>query len=98
MKATIEPLFLDGSVVKNPPANAGDADLIPGLGRYLEEGNGNPLQYSHLGNLMDRGAWWATVHGIVRVRHELATKQDQQESFLFHFWYHSPTKFEINYL
>ena len=64
MKSTIEPLFLGGSVVKNPPANAGDADLIPGLGRSLEEGNGNPLQYSHLGNLMDRGAWQATVHGL----------------------------------
>ena len=70
-------------MVKNPPDNAGDADLIPGLGRSLEEGNGNPLQYSHLGNLMDRGAWWATVHGIVRVRHELATKQDQQEKFFY---------------
>ena len=38
------------------------------------EGNGNPLQYSCLENLMDRGAWWATVHGITRVRHDLETK------------------------
>ena len=47
--------FLDESVVKNPPGNAGDAGLIPGLGRSPAEGNGNPLQYSSLGNSMDRG-------------------------------------------
>ena len=58
------PCFLDGSVVKNLPANAGDAGLIPGLGRSPGGGNGNLLQYSCLGNLMDRGAWWATVHGV----------------------------------
>ena len=51
-------------MVKSPPAIAGDAGLIPGLGRFPGEGNGNPLQYSCLGNLMDRGAWWATVHGV----------------------------------
>ena len=58
--------FPGGSVVKNPPANAGDAEdagLIPGLGRSLREGNGNPLQYSCLGNPTDRGASQATVHG-----------------------------------
>ena len=58
--------FPGGSVVKNPPDNAGDADLIPGSGRSPGEGNGNPLQYSCLGNPMDRGAWWATVHGIAK--------------------------------
>ena len=46
-----------GSVVKNPPTNAGDIDLIPGLGRSPREGNGNPLQYSCLENPMDRGTW-----------------------------------------
>ena len=46
--------FPDGSVVKNLPVNAGDAGLIPGLGRSPGEGNGNPLQYSCLGNPMDR--------------------------------------------
>ena len=46
---------------------------IPGLGGSPGEGNGNPIQYSCLGNPMDRGAWWATVHGV-RVRHDLATK------------------------
>ena len=48
-------------MVKNLPANAGDAGLIPGLGRYSGEGNGNPLQYSFLENPMDRGAWQVTV-------------------------------------
>ena len=55
--------FPGGSVVRNPPANGGHADSNPGSGRFLEEGNGNPLQYSCLGNPMDRRAWRATVHG-----------------------------------
>ena len=50
------------SVAKNLPANAGDAGSIPGLGRSPREGNGNPLQYSWLGNPMDRGAWQATAY------------------------------------
>ena len=58
-------------MVKNPPVNAGDVGLIPGLERYLGEGNGNPLQYSCLGNFMDRGTWWTTVHGVTRVGHDL---------------------------
>ena len=58
--------FPVGSVVKNPSANAGDADSIPGLGESPEEGNGNPLQYFCLGNPMDRGAWRATVLGIAK--------------------------------
>ena len=59
--------FPGGSVVKNPPADAvGDEDLIPGLGRSPGEGNGNPLLYSCLGNPMDRGVWWATVHGVTK--------------------------------
>ena len=53
-------------VVKNPPANAGDivAGSIPGLGRSPGGGHGNPLQYSYLENLMDRGVWRATVHRV----------------------------------
>ena len=51
-------------MVKNPSANAGDAGSNPGLGRSPEKGNGNPLQYSCLGNPMDRGTWQATVHGV----------------------------------
>ena len=54
------------SWVKNVPANAGDMGLIPGSGRSSGEGHGNPLQYSCLGNHMDRGAWWATVHGAAK--------------------------------
>ena len=46
--------------------NAGDLGLIPGLARSLGEGNGNPLQYSCLGNCMDRGAWWAPVNGVTK--------------------------------
>ena len=56
--------FPGGSVVKNLPANAGDLSLILGLGRSPGEGNGNPLQHSCLGNSVDRGTWWAIVHGV----------------------------------
>ena len=56
--------FPGGSVVKNMPANARDAGSIPGSGRSPGEGQGNPLQYSCPENPMDRGAWWATVHGV----------------------------------
>jgi len=56
--------FPGGSVVKNQPANSGDLRSIPGSGRFPGEGNGNPLQYSRLGNPMEREAWQATVHGV----------------------------------
>ena len=61
--------FPGGSVLENPPANAGDTGdegLIPGLERSPGEGNSNPLQYSCLGNPMDRGAWQTTVHGVTK--------------------------------
>ena len=48
--------------------------MIPGVGRSSGEGNGNPLQYSHLENPMNRGVWQAIVHGVARVRHDLVTK------------------------
>ena len=51
-------------MVKNLPTNARDAGSVPGSGRSPREGNGNALQYSCLGNPMDRGAWWATVYGV----------------------------------
>ena len=51
---------------KNPLASAGNVGLIPGSGRSLGEGNGNPLQYSCLGTPMDKGAWRATVHGVAK--------------------------------
>ena len=63
-------------VVKNPPASAADLrdlGLIPGLGRASGAGNGNPLQYSCVGNHMDRGAWWATVRGVTKSRTQLST-------------------------
>ena len=77
LKNTGLKLFLNGmpqsflalrgsSVVKNLPANAGDAGLIPESGRAPGEGNSNPLQYSCLRNLMDRGAWWAIVLGVAK--------------------------------
>ena len=56
--------FPGDSVVRNMPVSAGDAGSIPGTGRFPEEGNGNPLQYSYLENSMDRGAWQATVDGV----------------------------------
>ena len=62
------------SAGKESACNAGDLGSIPGLGRPPGEGSGNPLQYSCLENPMNRGAWWATVHGVARVRHDLASK------------------------
>ena len=58
--------FPGSSVVKNPPANAGNSGSIPGSGRSPEEGSGNLLQYTCLGNPMDRGTWWATVREIAK--------------------------------
>ena len=70
-------------MVKNPPANAGeagDAGSIPGSGRSPGEGNGNPLQYSCLENPMDRGAWWAIVQGGYK---ELDTTEHTHSTFIF---------------
>ena len=64
--------FRGGSVVKNLPANTRDQGLIPGSGRSPGEGNGNPLLYFCLGNHMDRGAWWATVHGVTKLQTRLS--------------------------
>ena len=58
--------FPGGTVVKNPSANVGDAGSIPGLGRSPGEGNDNSLQHSCLKNSMDRGDWWAVVHGTAK--------------------------------
>ena len=68
--------FPGGLEVKNPPANAGDIGdrgLIPGSGRSPREGNGNPFQYSCLGNPMNRGAWQASVHYVLK--HNFVLKQ-----------------------
>ena len=53
-------------MVKNLPTNTGDAGSIPGSGRSSGVGNGNTFRYSCLGNPMDRGAWWVTVHGVAK--------------------------------
>ena len=74
--------------VKNPPANAGDAEdvgSIRRLGRSIGGGNGNPLQYSCLKNPMNRGAWWATVYSI-------AKSQTRLSDFTFTFHYHALEK------
>ena len=67
--------FPGDPAIKNPLASAGDTGLIPGLGGSLGEGNGYPIPYSCLGNPMDRGAWWATVHGSQRVENDWVTDQ-----------------------
>ena len=62
-------------MVKNLPANAGDADSTPGSSPG--EGNSNPLQYCCLGNPMDRGAWWVIVHGVTKSRTQLSSKVEK---------------------
>ena len=68
-------VFPRGSVVKNPPVNAGDTgdtSLITGLGIFPGRENGSPLQDSSLENPMDRGAWWAIVHGVAKSQTQLS--------------------------
>ena len=60
-------------MVKNPPDNAGDMSSTPGLGRSPGIGDGNPLQDSCLKNPVDRGTWWATVHGVTESQTQLST-------------------------
>ena len=71
--------FPSGSVVKSLPAIVRDVGSVPGLARSPGEGNGNPLQCSCLGTPMDRGAWWATVHEVERVRHDLVTEHEPKD-------------------
>ena len=70
----LEELTSTSASLQNLPEMQETTGSISGLERSSGEGNGNPLQYSHLENPMDRGAWQATVHGITRVGHDLATK------------------------
>ena len=65
-------IFYYSSVSKESAWSAGDLGSIPGVGRSPGEGNGNPLQYPCLENLMDRGAWWAAVHGVAKSRARLS--------------------------
>ena len=62
--------FPGGSDGKESVCSAGDLDSVPGSGRSPEEGHGNLLQYSCLENSMDRGVWWAVVHGVTNSRHD----------------------------
>ena len=103
----ILPVVLGGSPVKNQPANARVASLTPGLRRSPGEGNGSPLQYFCLGNPMDRGAWWATVHGAT-VRYNCVTKQqpilspEYDNCFIlpnsYDFFFHCPVRYSICFL
>ena len=75
--------FPGDSEVKKPPANAGDSSWIPGLGRSPGKWSGNPLQYSCLENSMDRGVWQGySPWDLKRARHNLATKQQQQPTYI----------------
>ena len=69
--------FPDGSAVKNLSASAGDMGSIPGSGRSSGEGNGSPPQHSCLGNPMDRGTWWASVHRVAKSKTRLSEQQQQ---------------------
>ena len=74
-------VFPGGASGKESACNAGDPGLISGLGRSPGEGSGHPLQYSCLGNALDRGAWWATVHGVAK---SLIPLSDFPFTFHFH--------------
>ena len=86
--------FPGGAVVKNLPANAGDVGLIPGLERSPGGENDNPLQYSCLGNPMDRGVWWATVSCKESDMTE-ATKQLLPKTSLTEIAYYLPVKYTV---
>ena len=69
-------------MVWNLPANVGDADFIPGLGRSPGVGNGTPLQYSCLENHMDRGAWWAMIHRVAESQRRLKQLSTARPEYL----------------
>ena len=81
--------FPGGSDGKASAYNVGDLGSIPGSGRSLGEGNGNPLQYSCLENPMGGGAWWATAHGVAKSWTRLSD---------FTFTFFLMTSFNLNYL
>ena len=75
-----------GQIINNLPAMWETWVQSLELRRSPGEGNGNPLQYSCLENLMDRGAWWVTVHGVTKVGHDLATEHQQQLLLMLRSW------------
>ena len=89
--------FPNGSMVKNLPANAGDVGSVLRLGRSPGEGNGNPIQESCLGNPTDRGAWWAIVRWVARVRHDWATKP-QTRLHIMRFVYFRNSNYNLSRL
>ena len=81
-------------MVKNPFASSGDitdVGSIPVSGRSPGEGNGNPLQYSCLGNPMDRGAWWTTVHRVVKSRTQLKRLNTHTPKIITYLLYFVPS-------
>ena len=87
----VSDLFIDwlsGSDGKESASNVGDLGSIPGLGRYLGEGNDNPLQYCCLENSMDRRAWQATVHGVAKIWTRLSNFQFHLVLMATKFWKH----------
>ena len=87
--------FPHSSVGKESACSAGDLGSIPGSGRSSGEGNGNPLHYSCLENPMDRGAWQATVHGVTRVGHYLATNPPPTTTRVSTLWRLSMTSIDL---
>ena len=81
-------VFPHSSVDKEYACNVGDPRSIPRLGRSPGEGNGYTLQYSCLEYPLDRRAWWATVHGVARVGHDLATKPPPPNYLYFDLFHH----------
>ena len=79
------PWWLSG---KESAYNAGDTDSVPGLGRFPEGENGNPLQYSCLGNPVDRGAWRATVHGVAKESDRTSQLKQQIMTNLVIFYFY----------
>ena len=92
--------FPGGSEVKASACNAGHLGLIPGLGKFPGEGNGNQLQYSCLGNSMDRGTWWATVHGVATSRTQLSDftftfKERAMKIFIYKYFADKKAKYNL---
>ena len=83
--------FQGSSVVTNLPSNAGDMGSIAASERSPEEGNGNPLQFSCMGNPMNRGDWWSIAHGVAKERdmtQQLNNNKNHWQDFFSFIWQH----------